>query len=234
MATVHAPKDPSAVPFPPEIETYLPEGPLVEVPLKWASQSTAPARRRIPIRPNDADLTKQHDAPPAGQHIVLSGRVLNAAGDPIPDTLIETWQCNASGAYVDPFDPGEKPLDPNFTGAGRCVTGPDGEFRFVTIKPAAYSGPSGSNVPFRPAHIHISFIGPDVTNRLITQVYFEGEPFYDTDFVIDIMNDPDRHLRERLVAKFDAETTKIGGPDAAIGYRWDVILGGQDATPMEW
>jgi protocatechuate 3,4-dioxygenase beta subunit len=202
---------------------------LIEVPRGWFHHATGPVWGRVPIRPTDNDLTKQHAGRPVGQTITLSGRVLDSDGRPVPHTLIEIWQTNASGAYLDPADPGFMSLDPNFTGAGRTITDSEGRYHFRTIKPAAYPGDLGAL--FRPAHIHTSLFGPLLGSRLITQCYFEGDPLQDRDPILQSIPDP-RGV-ERLLARFNSAETEVGDVDSALAYDWDIVLRGPAATPME-
>jgi protocatechuate 3,4-dioxygenase beta subunit len=183
----------------------------------------------VPVRPGDNDLTKQHAGRPIGQTITLSGRVLDSDGRGVPNTLLEIWQTNASGAYVDPADPGFMSLDPNFTGAGRTITDSDGRYHFRTIKPAAYPGDLGAL--FRPAHIHTSLFGPLLSHRLVTQCYFEGDPLQDRDPILQSI--PDQRGVERLLARFNSAETEVGDIDSALAYDWDIVLRGPRATPME-
>jgi protocatechuate 3,4-dioxygenase, beta subunit len=172
----------------------------------------------------DGDLTSQHTGDPLGERIVVTGRVLDSAGRPVPNTLVEVWQANASGRYVHLVDQHPAPLDPNFTGAGRCVTDADGRYRFVTIKPGAYPWKNHENA-WRPAHIHFSVFGTAFSQRLVTQMYFPGDPLFALDPIFGSI--ADERARERLVARFDIGTTV---PEWALGYQWDIVLG---ATPME-
>jgi protocatechuate 3,4-dioxygenase, beta subunit len=205
--------------------------PVVQLPAGWFRAMPGPAFGHIPVKPADNDLTIQHDGPPQGQRLVLSGRVLDSDGRGVAHTLIEIWQANASGRYVDRADPGFMPLDPNFTGAGRCITDSTGNYKFTTIRPAAYAGPKGTM--FRPAHIHFSLFGRTLGERLITQCYFDGDPLIEHDPIIEAIPDPKG--RQRLIARFDAETTPLtsGGETSALAYHWDIVLRGCDATPME-
>lgn len=202
---------------------------LVQVDREWFHHSRGPAWGRIPVRPGDNDLTRQHPGRPVGQTITLSGRVLDSDGRGVPHTLVEIWQTNASGAYLDPADPGFMSLDPNFTGAGRTITDSDGHYHFRTIKPAAYPGEIGGL--FRPAHIHTSLFGPLIGSRLITQCYFKGDPLLDRDPILGAIPDP-RGI-ERLKARFNSAETEVGGIDSALAYDWDIVLRGPAATPME-
>ena len=203
-----------------------PLAPLVTVPDELLRQSPGPAFDRIPYRDTDRDLNNQHAAQPIGQRIILFGQVLDRAGQPVPETLIEIWQVNGAGRYADPVDPAFFPLDPNFTGAGRCRTGPDGSFQFLTLRPAAYPGDRGGL--YRPSHIHVSVFGKYLASRLITQCYFEDDPLLQRDPIFQAI--PSRNAMQRLVARFVGEQTEWNGQDSALAYRWDIVLrGGTDA-----
>jgi protocatechuate 3,4-dioxygenase, beta subunit len=202
---------------------------LIEVPKGFFHHSTGPVWGRVPVRPGDNDLTKQHAGRPIGQTIMLRGRVLDSDGRGVPNTLIEIWQTNASGAYADPADPGFMSLDPNFTGAGRTITDSEGRYHFRTIKPASYPGALGSW--HRPAHIHTSLFGPLLGSRLVTQCYFQGEPLLAHDSIFQAI--PDQRASELLVARFNIDDTEPGDVDAALAYDWDIVLRGPAATPME-
>ena len=132
------------------------------------------------VQPSDADLTRQHQGDPIGERINLSGRLLDDSGRPVAGQLVEIWQCNAAGRYAHAVDQHPAPLDPNFSGAGRCITGDDGPYRFVTIKPGAYPWGNHPNA-WRPAHIHFSVFGRVFTERLVTQMYFPGDPLLAVD-----------------------------------------------------
>jgi protocatechuate 3,4-dioxygenase beta subunit len=179
------------------------------------------------IGPNDHDLTRQHDAEPIGERIVVNGRVLDSDGRGIPDTLVEVWQANACGRYAHSVDTYDAPLDPNFSGGGRVVTDSAGNYSFTTIKPGPYPWGNHHNA-WRPAHIHFSLFGPSVLTRLVTQMYFPGDPLLEYDPIYNCV--PDTSAKERLIARFDLEKTI---PSYALGYRWDIVLRGRDATPME-
>ncbi len=200
---------------------------LVRLPDEWFHHVPGPAFGRIPVGPNDHDLTVQHAGAPIGERIIVTGRVLDSDGRPVPETLVEVWQANAAGRYVDPGDDHPAPLDPNFTGAGRCLTDAGGRYRFVTVKPGAYPWRNHPNA-WRPAHIHFSLFGPELRSRLITQMYFPGDPLMAVDPILQSITDPGG--RERLVASFDLDATQ---PEWALGYRWDIVLRGSGATPME-
>jgi protocatechuate 3,4-dioxygenase beta subunit len=162
-----------------------------------------------------------------GQRIIVSGRVLDETGRPVRGTLVEVWQANAAGRYHHGSDLHDAPLDPNFTGAGQVVTDDEGRFRFLTIRPGAYPWRNTYNA-WRPAHIHFSVFGPSFATRLITQMYFEGDPLLATDPVIHSIPDP--AARERLIAAYDADSSEA---EYALSYRWDVVLRGRVETPWE-
>jgi protocatechuate 3,4-dioxygenase beta subunit len=216
----------------PDPRKRVPLREAIAIPGELLRASTAAVRRRIPVQPRDGDLTKQCAGAPHGQRIVLAGRVLDGAGHPVSNVLLELWQANASGTYRDVTDPMEQPLDPNFIGRGRALSDSQGHYRFVTVKPAAYPGPAGSGIPYRPAHIHVSVTGPDFRLRVITQCYFEGDPLFERDFVVSAMRDPS--ARPALLAHYDETLTVHWGADRVLGYRWDIVLDGEHATPGEW
>jgi protocatechuate 3,4-dioxygenase, beta subunit len=197
------------------------------LPEEWFHSAPGPAFGRVPVAPGDADLTRQHGGEPLGERIIVTGRVLDGDGRPVPATLVEVWQANAAGRYVDPGDSHPAPLDPNFTGAGRCLTDAEGRYRFVTIKPGAYPWRNHENA-WRPAHIHFSLFGPSLASRLVTQMYFPGDPLMPFDPILNSV--PDARGRGRLVATFNMESTV---PEWALGYHWDVVLRGRGATPVE-
>ena len=159
--------------------------------------------------------------------IRITGVLLDGAGDPVPDGMIEIWQANAAGRYAHEVDDHDAPLDPNFSGAGRCVTDDEGRYRFVTVKPGAYPWRNHPNA-WRPNHIHFSVFGRAITERLVTQMYFPGDPLFPFDPIFNSVRDP--KARERLVSTFDLGLTE---PDWALGYRWDIVVGGKSATPLE-
>ncbi len=176
---------------------------------------------------NDSDLTRQHAGEPLGERIIVTGRVIDEDGRPVPDTLVEIWQANAAGRYVHVRDQHPAPLDPNFSGAGRCVTDAEGRYRFVTVKPGAYPWKNHANA-WRPAHIHLSLFGPSFLTRLVTQMYFPGDPLIPLDPILNAV--PDMAARARMISRFDLETTE---PEWALGYRFDIVLRGRNATPFE-
>jgi protocatechuate 3,4-dioxygenase beta subunit len=185
---------------------------------------TSPVFGHHEVAEHEADLTRQHSGEPLGERITVSGRILDGSGRPIRNTLVEIWQTNSAGRYAHDRDQHPAPLDPNFTGAGRCLTDDDGHYRFVTIKPGAYPWRNHHNA-WRPAHIHFSVFGTAFTQRLVTQMYFPGDPLFPFDPIFQSV--PDAAARERLIAAFDIDATE---PEWALGYRFDVTLG---RTPME-
>ena len=203
-----------------------PSQPLIHIPATL-SEVTGPVYGHESVRPEDADLTVQHAGEPLGERIIVSGRVLDEAGRPVPDQLVEIWQANAAGRYIHVVDQHPAPLDPNFTGAGRVVTDAQGRYRFVTVKPGAYPWRNHHNA-WRPAHIHLSLLGAHFASRLVTQMYFPGDPLFDFDPIFNSI--PDEAARARLISAFDMDRTQ---PEWALGYRFDVVLRGRDATPTE-
>src|SRR5438270_5392448 len=199
----------------------------VRLPAEWFHEGRGPAYGRIAVRPEDADLTHQHSGQPLGERIIVTGRVLDGDGTPVRGTLVEVWQANAAGRYVDPADDHPAPLDPNFTGAGRQITDGRGEYRFVTVKPGAYPWRNHPNA-WRPAHIHFSVFGSGLGGRLVTQMYFPGDPLIAHDPILGSITDP--RGRELLVSRLDLETSE---PEWALAYRWDIVLQGRDATPRD-
>jgi protocatechuate 3,4-dioxygenase beta subunit len=175
----------------------------------------------------DADLTVQHDGEPIGERLVVTGRVVDGDGRPVRGQLVEIWQANAAGRYIHPRDQHQAPIDPNFTGAGRCLTGPDGSYRFTTIKPGPYPWRNHRNA-WRPAHIHFSVFGTAFTQRLVTQMYFPGDPLFDLDPIYQSIRD--QRTRDRLVATYDHDFT---AHEEHTGYRWDIVLTGRSRTWME-
>jgi protocatechuate 3,4-dioxygenase beta subunit len=206
-----------------------PTQPLVPLPL---ASPAARADRLRPVlgadrvRPLDSDLTSQHAGEPIGERIVVAGRLLDGDGHPVRNQLVEVWQANSAGRYVQNEDQHPAPIDPNFTGVGRCLTDDDGGYRFVTIKPGAYPWRNHRNA-WRPAHIHFSVFGTAFTQRLVTQMYFPGDPLFDRDPITTSVRDP--AARARLVSQFDERLTM---PDWALGYRFDIVLRGPAATPL--
>jgi protocatechuate 3,4-dioxygenase beta subunit len=191
------------------------------------TEVTGPVFGHERVGPLDHDLTRQHEGEAIGQRIIVTGQVLDAGGRPVPDALIEVWQANASGRYRHVGDQWAGPLDPNFSGGGRTATNADGAYRFVTIKPGAYPWGNHHNA-WRPAHIHFSLFGRSFSQRLVTQMYFPGDPLFFQDPILNSI--PDEAGRQRLVSRYDHEVTE---PEWALGFRFDIVLRGPDATPFE-
>jgi protocatechuate 3,4-dioxygenase, beta subunit len=205
-----------------------PSRPLVTLP-EEAHELAGPVFGDDTLAEFDNDLTAQHSGAPLGERIIVTGRVLDEDGRPIRDALIEVWQANAAGRYRHDVDQHPAPLDPNFSGAGRCLTDAEGRYRFVSIKPGAYPWGNHENA-WRPAHIHFSVFGRLLTQRLVTQMYFPGDPLFPYDPIFNSVRDP--RSRELLVARFDVATTE---EQWALGYQWDIVLGrgGSRTTPVE-
>jgi protocatechuate 3,4-dioxygenase, beta subunit len=205
-----------------------PNRPLVTVP-EELHEVAGPVFGDETVSALDFDLTKQHEGEPLGERIIVSGRVLDTAGKPIRNTLVEVWQANAGGRYKHEVDQHPAPLDPNFSGAGRCLTDDDGNYRFITIKPGSYPWGNHENA-WRPAHIHFSVFGRAFTQRLVTQMYFPGDPLFEFDPIFHSVRNPS--ARALLVSDFDLENTK---PDWALAYRWNIVLGhgGSGTMPIE-
>jgi protocatechuate 3,4-dioxygenase beta subunit len=203
-----------------------PKEPLVIIP-QTLSEITGPAYPYGRIEATDNDLTRQHAGDPLGERIIVEGRVLDEDGRPIPKTLVEVWQANAAGRYAHRVDEHAAPLDPNFSGAGRTLTDDEGRYRFVTIRPGAYPWRNHDNA-WRPAHIHFSLFGTGFLSRLITQMYFPGDPLMPYDPIFNSI--PDAAARQRLIANFDLSTTQ---PEWALGFTFDIVLRGSNGTPME-
>lgn len=191
------------------------------------SEVTGPSFETEPLQIKACDLTSPSGLPAIGERIIVGGRVLDESGRPLPRMLVEVWQANAAGRYVHAFDQHDAPLDPNFTGGGRMLTDDEGRYRLVTIRPGAYPWGNHENA-WRPAHIHFSVFGPAFATRLVTQMYFPGDPLLSADPIFNCT--ADESARQRLVSAFDWDTTI---PGHALGYRFDIVLAGRDATPLE-
>ena len=203
-----------------------PSHPLIYLP-HTLTEITGPVFGLDSVDVKACDLTKQGHGDPLGERIVVSGRVLDENGRPVPRTLVEIWQANSAGRYLHRNDQHNAPLDPNFTGAGHTLTDNEGRYRFVTIRPGEYPWGNHYNA-WRPAHIHFSLFGPAFATRLVTQMYFPGDPLLPYDPIFNCT--ADEKARNRLISLFDWETTI---PVQALGYKFDIILSGRDATPME-
>src|SRR6184192_1022064 len=202
--------------------------PLVRIP-HTLTEITGPQFGSESVDPKDCDLTRQHAGEPLGERIVVTGRVRDENGHALRGALVEIWQANAAGRYRHEVDRHPAPLDPNFSGAGRCMTDDEGRYQFVTVKPGAYPWGNHENA-WRPAHIHFSLFGRLFTQRLVTQMYFPGDPLFPYDPIFNSVRDP--RARELLVARFDVATTE---EQWALGYQWDIVLGrgGSRTTPVD-
>jgi protocatechuate 3,4-dioxygenase, beta subunit len=205
----------------------VPVSPLIQIP-QTLTEVTGPGADAWAQLMGTAvtDLTRQTKGEPLGERIILSGRVLDENERPVRGTMVELVQANACGRYAHTYDQHDAPLDPNFTGVGRAITDDEGRYRFVTIKPGAYPWANGPNT-WRPSHIHFSLMGPAFAARLVTQMYFPGDPLFPLDA---IANSVPAHARDRIVCRFDPETTE---PYWALAFRFDFVLRGRNATPME-
>jgi protocatechuate 3,4-dioxygenase beta subunit len=220
---VHPPLD-----YPPYKSTALrhPKHPLILLP-PTEVETTGPQLGPDRIGPIDHDLTRQHEGMPVGERITVTGRILDSHGKPIRDSLVEIWQANAAGRYRHRWDTWDAPLDPNFSGAGRCVTDGDGRYQFVTVKPGPYPWGNHHNA-WRPAHIHFSLLGRAFEQRLVTQMYFPGDPLFDLDPIFQSVPDP--KARERLISTFSMRNSQ---DNWCLAYEFDIVLGGRSDTPIE-
>ena len=194
------------------------------------SETSGPAFGQSMIGALDHDLIRnwaKEEGEAPGERTIVHGRVLDGDRHPVPGALIEIWQANAAGRYRHVSDGYKAPLDPNFGGAGRIITAEDGSYRFLTIRPGAYPWPNSDN-SWRPAHIHFSVFGTAFCQRLITQMYFEGDPLIPLCPIVQSVGDP--AAVARLVAPLDMETAV---PFDALAYRFDIVLRGRAQTPFE-
>jgi protocatechuate 3,4-dioxygenase beta subunit len=203
-----------------------PTKPLIIMP-HTLSELTGPVYGHGHIVPGDNDLNSHGTGDPLGERIIVHGRVLDEDGRPVPHALVEIWQANACGRYIHVVDQHPAPLDPNFTGAGRTVTDRNGYYKFVTIKPGAYPWGNHHNA-WRPAHIHFSVFGYSFVSRLVTQMYFPGDPLFPFDPIFNSVTD--EKARNRMISSFDLDNTV---PEWALAYRFDIVLRGRNQTPME-
>jgi protocatechuate 3,4-dioxygenase beta subunit len=215
--------------YPPYKSTELrhPKEPLVYLP-HTVTEITGPllGPERV-VGEHDNDLTAQRDGMPIGERIVVSGRVCDTEGQPLRDTLVEIWQANAAGRYRHLWDRWPAELDSNFSGAGRALTDSEGRYRFITIKPGPYPWGNHHNA-WRPAHIHFSLLGRAFAQRLVTQMYFPGDPLFPFDPIFNSVRDPD--ARERMIGRFQLDDSV---DHWALAYEFDIYLRGRSATPFE-
>jgi protocatechuate 3,4-dioxygenase beta subunit len=204
-----------------------PTHPLVVVKDPDAVELSGPVFGVTDVTALDSDLTRQHQGEPLGERITVTGRVLDRDGHPVRRQLVEIWQANASGKYAHQRDDHPAPLDPNFTGAGRCLTDDEGRYHFTTVKPGPYPWRNHVNA-WRPAHIHFSLFGTAFSQRLVTQMYFPGDPLFPFDPILQSVTD--QAARERLVASYVHD---LSVPEWSLGYSWDIVLDGPTATWTE-
>jgi len=207
-------------------EKRAPTRPLILLP-HTLSERSGPVFGQSAVRPTDSDLTAQHGGPPLGERIVVTGRVLDEGGRPVRGALIEVWQANAAGRYKHENDGHNAPLDPNFSGWGRALTDSEGCYKFLSVKPGAYPWGNHHNA-WRPAHIHFSIFGDGLLSRLVTQMYFPGDPLLPFDPIYNCISD--ERAKQRLISSFDWENTS---PLFALGFKFDIVLRGRETTPME-
>jgi protocatechuate 3,4-dioxygenase, beta subunit len=190
------------------------------------TELTGPLFGHDRVQPGDDDLTQWNGGEALGQRIVVHGRVLDSDGRPVPDTLLEVWQANTGGRYRHINDQWPAPLDPHFSGLGRCATDGDGHYRFTTVKPGAYPWKNHANA-WRPAHIHFSLFGRAFPQRLVTQMYFPDDPLF---FQDPIFNSAPEAARPRMISAYDHDATQ---DHWALGFRFDIVLRGSTQTPFE-
>ena len=214
--------------YPPYRSTVsrAPTRPLVRLP-HTLSEVTGPVFGYDDVKPQDANLTAQHEGEPLGERIIVSGRLLDENARPVVNALLELWQANAAGRYRHVVDDHGAPLAPNFSGGGRVLTDTQGNYRFLTIKPGAYPWRNHYNA-WRPAHLHLSIFGIGLVQRLVTQMYFPGDPLIPYDPMYNSI--ADEKARQRLISTFDWERTT---PDFALAFRFDIVLRGREQTLMQ-
>lgn len=191
------------------------------------SEITGPVFHSGIVADGAFDLTRQGKGEPLGERIIVSGQVRDEEGRPVRESLVEIWQANAAGRYLHKWDQHHAPLDPNFAGVGQTFTDGEGRYRFITVRPGAYPWRNHANA-WRPQHIHFSLFGPAFATRLVTQMYFPGDPLLEFDPIFNSV--PDEPARHSLISKFDWATTT---PEIALGFRFDITVRGRNATPME-
>lgn len=193
------------------------------------SEITGPTFGHSDIAPLDNDLVKNYakTGDPVGERIIVHGRVLDENGRPVPNTLVEIWQANAGGRYRHKKDTYLAPIDPNFGGCGRTLTDENGYYFFRTVKPGAYPWRNWVN-NWRPAHIHVSVFGTGFAQRLITQMYFEGDPLIAKCPIVQTIPDP--KAIEQLIAPLDLNAAI---PLDSLAYKFDIVLRGRRSTLFE-
>ena len=215
--------------YPPYKSTALrhPKQPLVHLPQTLTEITGPRLGEQRALGEHDANLLIQHEGEPIGERIIVTGRLFDTEGKPLRDTLVEIWQANAAGRYLHRWDRWPAPLDPNFSGAGRCLTDAEGRYRFLSITPGPYPWGNHYNA-WRPAHIHFSLLGRAFAQRLVTQTYFAGDPFFPYDPIFNSVRD--QAARERMISRFSIHGTE---PNWAAAYEFDIYLRGPGATPLQ-
>ncbi|MEO0671797.1 MAG: protocatechuate 3,4-dioxygenase subunit beta [Pseudomonadota bacterium] len=205
-----------------------PTMPPVKLSGGWdASLSLKPVWPTLDAREADLTTNGRINGEPIGERIVVEGQIRDESGRPVPGALIEVWQANAAGRYIHREEVHPAPLDPNFLGAGRAISADDGRYRFITIKPGSYPWGNHRNA-WRPAHVHFAIFGAGLAQRLVTQMYFPGDPTLPYDPIFNATADP--AIRNRLVSRFSIEDTI---PQWAHCFKFDIVLAGGEATPFE-
>ena len=214
--------------FPPYRSSVLraPRKPLVALP-RTLSERTGPVFGHSIIGPNDHDLTAQHPGDPIGERIYVHGHVLDEDGRAVPGALVEIWQANAAGRYRHKVEQHNAPLDPNFSGGGRTLADANGYYCFKTIQPGSYPWGNHPNA-WRPMHIHFSLFGAGLLSRLVTQMYFPGDPLQPLDPIFNSI--ADENARNRLISHLDMERAE---ENYALAYSFDIVLRGNNDTPFE-
>ena len=200
-----------------------PAEPLIELP-RTVTETSGPVFGEQDLCGVGVDISNNNTV--LGSLMVLAGQVLDEDGRPVPNALVEVWQANASGKYPHEVDSRPAPQDPNFTGAARLLTDAEGRYKITTIRPGAYPVPNTGNW-WRPPHIHFSLYGDAFASRLITQMFFPGDPLNDLDSILQAI--PDADARNRLIAKPDSS---LDIHEHALGFRFDIVLRGRNETPM--
>ena len=196
-----------------------PQQPLLAVP-QDALMQAGPLFYAPAYAKHTDDLTIKGPGAPLGERIIVHGNVTDEDGKPLTHTLVELWQCNAAGRYQHPVDQHDAPLDPNFVGGGMAITDEKGRYQFVTIKPGAYPWRNHPNA-WRPAHLHFSIFGRSLLQRLVTQMYFPGDPLLAYDPIFGGL--PSAKAQDSLIARFDMAGTK---PEWALAYEFNIVLSG--------
>lgn len=241
----------------------VPVRPPIHLPQGWFHSLQGPAFGQMRLGAFDNDLTVHGVSEPIGTRVRLYGKITDSGGIPVRDALVEIWQANAAGAYRDSLDVSGFPLDPNFVGAGRCLTDSEGNYGFTTIRPGPYPAQfRDGGRAWRASHVHFSVFGRSIGHRLVTQLYFEGDPLIAHDRMINAI--PDERGRERLIARLDIDNSvseSFGPPrmfptvdgsgavvptpertdpnvhlrrnPSVLAYRFDVVLRGERSTPFE-